>query len=79
VAGFERGRAPDGALVDVDDLVEMFEPLDRLAGRGRLARAVQLHRGGLEQRLDGQRGLAAAGDAGDADELAQREVGGDVP
>ena len=47
-------------------------------GAGRLPRAVQPHRGGLEQGLDGQRRLAAAGDAGDAGEGAERERGGDV-
>ena len=73
-----RGAA-DRRLVDVDDLVEMLEALDRLAGRRGLARAVQPHRGGLEQGLDGQRRLAAAGDAGDAGEGAEREGGGRRP
>ncbi|MPL73132.1 hypothetical protein SDC9_18925 [bioreactor metagenome] len=71
-------RAPDRALVDVDHLVEMLEALDRLARRRRLARAVQSHRRGLEQGLDRQRRLAAARDAGDADELAERKVDGHV-
>ena len=76
--GVRPGRAPDGPLVDVDDLVEMFQPPDRFAGRGRLACAVQLHRGRLEQGLDGQRGFTPARHAGDANEFAQRKIDGDV-
>ena len=37
VAGFERGRAADGGLVDGDDLVDVLEALDPVAladGRG---------------------------------------------
>src|SRR5690606_7354994 len=77
-AGIGRGvaawRPPDRALVDVDDLVEMLEAPDRLAGRRPLARAVQAHRGVLVERLDGQRRLAAARDARHADEPAEREL-----
>ena len=53
-------RAPDGALVNVDHLVQMLQPLDRLARRRRLARPVQVHRRGLEQGLDRQGRLPAA-------------------
>ena len=56
----------------------MLQPADRLAGRGGLAGAVQAQGCGLEQRLDGQRGLAAPRHARHADEAAQREFGGDV-
>ena len=76
-----RSRGSTGAcarsapLVDVDDLVEVLEAPDRLAGSGRLARAVERHRGRLEERLDGERRLAATRDAGHADKAAQRELG----
>ncbi len=81
-AGVGRGvgarRAADRRLVDVDDLVEVLEPLDAVVrGRG-LARAVELARDRLVERVDQQRRLAAAGDAGDAGEQAERDFGGDV-
>src|SRR5690606_2981208 len=61
-------RAPDRALLDVDDLVEVLQALDALvAGRG-VGRIVQAPRGGLVEGLDREGRLAAAGDAGDAGE-----------
>ncbi len=81
-AGVRRGvgarRAADGRLVDVDDLVEMFQAFDAVVGRRVFAGAVQLARNGLEKRVDEERGLAAAGDAGDAGEESLRDLGGDV-
>ena len=71
-------RAPDGRLVDVDHLVEEFHALDLVVGRGMLAALVQLARGGLVQRLDHQRGFAAARNAGDAGQRAQRNGRRDV-
>ena len=47
-------RAPDRTLVNIDHLVEMFEPIDRLTRTRRLPRAIQPHRSGFEQRLNGQ-------------------------
>ena len=47
-------------------------------GAGRLARAVEPLGHRLVERLDDQRRLAAAGDAGDAGEGAERDVDGDV-
>ena len=71
-------RAADRRLVDVDDLVETFEALDALV-RGRvLAGAVEAAGDGLVERVDEERRLAAAGDAGDAGEEAERDLGGDV-
>ncbi len=81
-AGVGRGvgarRAPDRRLVDVDDLVEMLEPLELVVGAGMLARAVELARDGLVDGVDQERRLAAAGDAGDAGEEAERDFAGDV-
>ena len=68
-------RAADRRLVDVDDLVEMLEALDRVE-RGRvLQRPVQPARHGLVERVDDQRRLAAARHAGDAGEGAERDLG----
>ena len=50
----------------------------RSCGAGMLAGAVELAGDGLEERVDEERGLAAAGDAGDAGEEAERDFGGDV-
>ena len=71
-------RAADRRLVDVDDLVEMLQALDALERGGVLERAVELARDGLVERVDDERRLAAAGDAGDAGEGAERDLGGDV-
>ena len=67
-------RAADRRLVDVDDLVEMLDALDAVMRAGMLARAVQPRGQRLVERLDDQRGLAAAGHAGDAGEGAERDV-----
>src|SRR5262249_48108246 len=72
-----RGAA-DRRLVDVDDLIEMFEALDLVVRGGMFAGAVQAPRRCLVERLDDQRRLAAAGDAGDAAEGAERYARGDV-
>ena len=82
-AGVGRGVGARGAadrrLVDVDDLVEMLEPGDLVVhGPADDARAVQRARGAGVERVDGERGLAAAADPGDAGEGAEREVGGDI-
>ena len=70
--------APDRALVDVDHLVEEFQPLDAVMGGGVLARLGELARRRLVERLDGEGGFAAARDAGDAGQRAERDLGGDV-
>ena len=72
-----RGAA-DRRLVDVDDLVEMLQPVDAVVRPGEDARAVQLARGGGVERVDGEGRLAAARDAGDAGEGAERDRRGDA-
>ena len=72
-------RAPDRALVDVDDLVEIFKPGDRVARGGGLPRTIEPHAGGFEQGFDHQGGFAAAGDAGDTHKPPQREFNMHVP
>src|SRR4029079_883156 len=71
-------RAADRRLVDVDDLVEVLDALDAVVRGGGFAGAVDLAGQRLVQRVDQQRRLAAAGDAGDAGEQAQRNLGGEV-
>src|SRR5207248_11725720 len=63
-------RAPDRALVDVDDLVEVLQPLDPLVRRRCVRGVVQPPGRGLVQGLDGEGRLPAAGDASDAGEGA---------
>src|SRR6185437_829374 len=70
-------RAPDRRLVDVDDLVEELQALDPVVRGGRVRGVVQPARRGLVEGLDGEGGLAAAGDAGDAGEGPGRDLGGD--
>src|SRR6185312_1128916 len=71
-------RAADRRLVDVDDLVDVLQPLDAVVRGGGERGAVELARDGVVQRVDQQRRLAAAGNAGDAGEQAERDLGGDV-
>ena len=79
IGGGVRARgAADGRLVDVDDLVEMFHAIDAVMLGGRLAGAHELAGQRPVDRVDEQGGFAAAGDAGDAGEDAQRDFGGDI-
>src|SRR5579875_296729 len=66
-------RAADRRLVDVDDLVEVLDALDAVVRARLLARAHQPARQRLVERVDHQRRFAAARDAGDAGEGAERE------
>ncbi len=81
-AGVGRGVGARGAadrrLVDVDDLVDMLQPLDAVVRGGTFAGVVELARDRFIQRVDQQRRLAAAGDAGDAGEQAERNFRRDV-
>ena len=76
--GIGARRAADGALVDVDHLVDIFQPLDAVVGHGALQRVVEVVReDGLERLVD-ERGLAGAGDSRDENQLSQRELHVDV-
>ena len=81
-AGIGRGvrarRAPDRRLVDVDDLVAIFEAGDLVMMARDDAGAVQCARGGGVERVDREARLAAARNAGDAGEGAERDRRGDV-
>src|SRR5690606_12160109 len=74
-----RGRVaargpPDGALIDVDDLVDQLEPLDGSVFADMPGRVVQLAgEGGVEHAVH-ECGLAGAADSGDAGELSYREL-----
>ena len=56
----------------------MLEALDAVVRGGGERGAVELARHRVVERVDQQRRLAAAGDAGDAGEQAERDFGGDV-
>jgi hypothetical protein len=71
-------RAADRRLVDVDHLVEAFDPLDRVVLAGLDPHPVEPVREGLVDDLVHERGLAGARDARDADELGDRELDVDV-
>ena len=72
-------RAPDGALVDVDDLVEVSRCRSCLScSPGCSFALLSLRATALKMRVDEQRGFAAARNAGDAGEQANRNGGGDV-
>ena len=66
-------RAADGGLVNGDDLVQLLHAVDAVVGARPQPRAVQRVGQGLVEYLVDQRRLAAAGNAGDAGDHAQRE------
>ncbi len=71
-------RAADRALVDVDDLVDVLQPLDALVPADRQVAAVQAARHGRVEDLVDERALAGPRGARDGHEQAQRELGVDV-
>ena len=76
--GVRPGRAPDGRLVDVDDLVELVDAVDAGVQAGRRLRPVHLlHQRPVEDVVD-QRRLARARHAGDRHEAPERERHVDV-
>ena len=64
-------RAPDRRLVDVDDIVEVLDPLDAVVLAGEHAAVVEERVELLVEDLVDQRALAGARGAGDADEGAR--------
>jgi len=71
--------APDGALVEIDHLVELLQPRDLDAvDLVDLPGVVEYLAGCGEEGLEDQRALAAAANPGDTDEIAQRDAGGEV-
>jgi len=71
-------RAPDRRLVDVDDLVEMFQAVNAFMFARLGMRAVQSGGQGIVEHVAHQGGFARPGDAGDADEHAERDGDGDI-
>src|SRR5690606_2307760 len=71
-------RAPDGALVDIDDFVEVFEAFDRVVRTRAVASAMQHVGGFFDEDLGDERGLAGARHAGHGDELAEGDLDVDV-
>ena len=65
------GGSADGALVDVDDLVQMLHAPDSPAGAGAGPGVVQLGGQGFIEHLVHQAGFSRAGDAGDAGKGSQ--------
>src|SRR5208337_1508949 len=75
-AGVGRGvrarRASDRALIDVNDLVEMLDALDRLVCARTLAAVIKFLRERAIHRVEHERRLAGTRNAGDAGEDAER-------
>ena len=72
--GVAPGGSADGALVDVDDLVQIRHAVDAVAEAGTGTGMVQRGKQGLVQNFIDQTGLSRTGHAGDADEGSQRNV-----
>ena len=77
--GVGPGGAADGALVNIDHLVQVLDALDTVALAGMDLHAHQVRAQSLEQNLIHQGAFAAAGDAGDHGEGPQGKVHVDVP
>ena len=71
-------RAANRRLVDADDLIDPLHALDLLTLAGAAARTVQGGSQRFVQNFVDKRRLAGAGHAGNADQLAEREVYGNV-
>src|SRR5436190_8739087 len=71
-------RATDRALVDLDHLVDQVHPFDLPVGERMRLAAIEMLAQDRVQRVADQGAFAAPADAGDADELAEREVHVDV-
>src|SRR3546814_15675681 len=78
MCGVGAGRAADGGLVNVDDLVAMFQARHLVMRASDDARAVKGASAGGVVRIDGEAGLARTRYAGDAGEGAERDAGGHV-
>src|SRR5690606_33883160 len=80
--GIRRGvrarRAPDRRLVDTDDLIDVLEPLDPIAGPHPTRRAVELGPDGREQRVHDQAALARAAHTGDGRDEPDGDLERDV-
>src|SRR5581483_5230189 len=67
-------RSADGALVNLDHLVDLGHALDGFMRAGLYLRRVELALQRRQERLVDERGLAAAADAGDANEAAEGDA-----
>src|SRR5690606_23597122 len=72
------GGAADGRLIDVDHLVQVFDPRNVVVIAGNRLRLVQPARQRLEEHFVDQGAFPRTGDAGDADEQFQRNAHVDV-
>ena len=76
--GVRSRRAPDGALVDIDHLVQRFDSVDAVVVAGPGMRAVEVAQKRLLDNLVDEARFSAAGNARHADELAQRNLHVDI-
>src|SRR6185503_9934543 len=72
-SGIAPGRPSDRGLVDLDDLIDILQPFYALIFQWRHLRSIGMFAQDRIQCLIDQRRLAAATDARDHNELAQRE------
>jgi hypothetical protein len=61
-------RSSDRALIDIDDLVEVFDPFDRIVQAGLALGLMEVSVKGRAKDIGDQRAFAAAADTGDAGE-----------
>ena len=71
-------RAADGRLIDLDHFVDVFQAFDGIVLARGVVRSVDFFRQRAIKNVVDERRFAAAGNAGDGDEAAQRKFDGDV-
>src|SRR5690606_13581831 len=76
--GVRARRAPDGRLIDADDLVDVLQALDRVAGPHPARGAVELGAYRAEQRVHDQAALARTANARHRRNQAERHLDGHV-
>ena len=76
--GIGPGRSADGRLIDIDNLVNRFQPLQAGVGTGGYSGMIQALNQRAVKGFQYQRGLAGSRHPGDAAQASQGNLGTDV-
>ena len=73
-SGIGSGRAPDRALINGDNLVDVIEPLNVIVGQGHILRFVEMVAQNRYKGLVDERTFSASAHTGNTDEFAQGHI-----